>query len=225
MPQSSAPDGGGWPRPGDPRAYGAAADDGWGPSTAVYGSGSKRMGRAFNAPAPGAAAEPGSGRDDGWSPAGPLPGPDRRATRAAERAAERYPERSREALRAAKAPERGLPWWAGLLLLIVIAGIGGLIDTLGSISIKGGFNFGIVAASIVAVLAVKRSHMFPIVIAPPIVYSAAAVSQLYIRSGGLSNRKVVLDAAANYLVYGFPAIAAATAAVLIIAGIRLIVRK
>ena len=77
----------------------------------------------------------------------------------------------------------------------------------------------------IAILAVKRSHMFPIVIAPPIVYSIAAVSQLYIRSGGLSNRKVILDAAANYLVYGFPAIAAATAAVLIIAGLRLIVRK
>jgi len=78
---------------------------------------------------------------------------------------------------------------------------------------------------VIAILAVKRSHMFPIVIAPPIVYSVAAISQLYIRSGGLSNHKVVLDAAANYLVYGFPAIAAATAAVLIIAGLRLIVRK
>jgi hypothetical protein len=67
--------------------------------------------------------------------------------------------------------------------------------------------------------------MFPVVIAPPIVYSGAALFQLYVRSSGLSDRKVILDAAANYLVYGFPAIAAATAAVLIIAGIRLIVRK
>jgi hypothetical protein len=135
-------------------------------------------------------------------------------------------ERSIEALRRpAKTPERGLPWWAALVLLIVIAGIGGLIDTLGSISVKGGFNIGIIAASVIAILAVKRSHMFPIVIAPPIVYSAAALFQLYIRSGGLHDRKVILDAAANYLVYGFPAIAAATAAVLIIAGIRLIARK
>ena len=77
-------------------------------------------------------------------------------------------------------------------------------------------------ASVVAILVVRRSHMFPIVIAPPIVYSAAALFQLYLRSGGLHDKKVVLDAAANYLVYGFPAIAAATAAVLIIAGIRLI---
>jgi fumarate reductase subunit D len=46
-----------------------------------------------------------------------------------------------------------------------------------------------------------------------------------VRSSGLHDKKVVLDAAANYLVYGFPAIAAATAAVLIIAGIRMITRK
>lgn len=226
MPQPSAPDGRGWPRPGEPQAYAAPADDGWGPATAVYGgsgrgnnggtngNGSSRTGRAFTAPASG-------GDGDGWSPAGPLPWGDQRATRAAERRT----ERSVDALRAPKAPERGLPWWAALLVLIVIAGIGGVIDTLGSIDIKGGFNFGIVAASVIAILVVKRSHMFPIVIAPPIVYSVAAISQLYIRSGGLSNRKVVLDAAANYLVYGFPAIAAATAAVLIIAGLRLIVRK
>jgi hypothetical protein len=67
--------------------------------------------------------------------------------------------------------------------------------------------------------------MFPIVIAPPIVYSGAAVFDLYLRSGGLHNKRVVFDAAANYLVYGFPAIASATAAVLIIAGIRLIARR
>jgi hypothetical protein len=122
-------------------------------------------------------------------------------------------------------PERGLTWWAALLVLIAIAAIGGLIDTLGAFQVKGGFNIGIVVASVVAILAVKRSQMFPVVIAPPIVYSAAALFQLYVRSSGLHDKKVVFDAAANYLVYGFPAIAAATAAVLIIAGVRLIIRK
>ncbi len=134
--------------------------------------------------------------------------------------------RPRAASRAVLRPhERGLPWWAALLVLAVIAVIGGIIDTVGSIQVRGGFNIGIVAASVVAIVIVKRSHMFPIVIAPPIVYSIAAMFQLYIRSNGGSDKKVVFDAAANYLVYGFPAIAAATAAVLIIAGIRLITRK
>ena len=223
MSHPSAPDGRGWPRPGDTSAYSAdrpGADDGWGPSTAVYGGSAKRVGRAFAPPADPRASS-GRAAEDGWSPAGPVSGRDQRATRAADRRT----ERSIEELRAVRAPERGLPWWAALLLLIAIAGVGGLIDTLGSIQVKGGFNVGIVAASIVAVIAVKRSQVFPIVIAPPIVYTGAAISQLYIRSSGLNDRKVVLDAAANYLVYGFPAIAAATAAVLIIAGLRLILRK
>jgi hypothetical protein len=121
--------------------------------------------------------------------------------------------------------ERGLTWWAALLVLLAIAGVGGIIDTLDSLQARNGFNIGIVVASIVAVLAVRRSHMFPVVIAPPIVYSTAALFQLYIRSSGLHDHRVVFDAAANYLVYGFPAIATSSAAVLIIAGVRLITRK
>jgi hypothetical protein len=214
----SGPEGGRWP---------AQDDDGWGPSTAVYSgsaaqspapAGNSRVGRAFNHPP----SRPQQG-PDAWLPAGPRSSRDQRATRAADRRTEQSVRDLRA--RATAAPERGMPWWAALLLLIVLAGLGGIIDTLGSIQVKGGFNIGIVVASIVAILAVKRSHMFPIVIAPPIVYSAAAVFQLYVNSSGLHDKKVVLDAAANYLVYGFPAIAAATAAVLIIAGIRLITRK
>jgi hypothetical protein len=121
--------------------------------------------------------------------------------------------------------ERGLPSWAALLVLLVIAGIGGLIDTISGAQVRGGFNIGIIIAAIVAIVAVRRSGMFPIVVAPPIVYSAASAGMLYVRSGGLHDHAVLLDAAANWLVYGFPAIAGATAAVLIIAGIRLIARR
>jgi hypothetical protein len=122
-------------------------------------------------------------------------------------------------------PQRGLPAWGALLVLLAIAGLGGAIDMLSGTSVRGWFNVGIIVASIVAILVVRRSGMFPIVIAPPIVYSVASGVTLYIRSGGLDDRKVLIDSAANWLVYGFPAIAAATAAVLIIAGIRMIIRK
>jgi hypothetical protein len=235
VPGPSSPDGGRWPSQGEGRSrpsanerggWPAQDDDGWGPSTAVYSGsasqgsapapGGTRVGRAYRQPPPSRHQ-----RVDEWTPAGPRAGREKRATRAANRRT----EQSARGPQAERAPERGIPWWAGLLLLIALAGVGGLIDTLGSSQFRGGFNIGIVVASIVAVLAVKRSHMFPIVIAPPIVYSAAAVFQLYVRSSGLHDKKVVLDAAANYLVYGFPAIAAATAAVLIIAGVRLITRK
>jgi len=122
-------------------------------------------------------------------------------------------------------PERGLPGWAALLVLLVIAGIGGLIDTISGSQVRGGYNWGIVVASVVAILIVRRSGMFPVVIAPPIVYSLGSAGMLYIRSRGLHDRRILFDGATNWLVYGFPAIAAATAAVLIIAGIRMIARR
>jgi hypothetical protein len=179
------------------------ADDGWGPATAVRSN---------------AAAAP-EGRDP-YDPA--AAGQDRYGAPAAGDPLSRLRRQAQERYRA---QDRGLAGWAGLLVLLVIAGIGGAIDTVSGNQIRGGFNIGIVVASVVAILLVRRSAMFPIVIAPPIVYSLASAVMLYIRSGGLNDRRVLYDAAANWLVYGFPAIAAATAAVLIIAGIRLIVHR
>lgn len=195
----------------------AQDDDGWGPATPVRAGGRAPRGAVKAPKRDQPAARPADDRNDWFTPSAQ---PKRRSGRSA--AAEARPAGS---WAPPKARERGLRWWVALLLLIAIAAIGGLIDTAGSDAARGGFNIGIVVASIVAIIVVRRSHMFPIVIAPPIVYSAAAVLQLYLRSGGLHDKKVVFDAAANYLVYGFPAIASATAAVLIIAGIRLIARR
>ena len=124
-----------------------------------------------------------------------------------------------------KRPERGVTGWLAVLVLVAIAGVGGGIDLATSSEVKGGFNISIVVAAVVAIVIVRRSAMFPVVVAPPLVYFAASAVLLYARSGGLHDRKVLLDSAANWLVYGFPAIAGATAAVLIIAGIRLISGK
>jgi hypothetical protein len=118
-----------------------------------------------------------------------------------------------------------LPGWAALLVLVAIAAIGGLVDMLRGTHVRGAFNIAIVVAALVAIVVVRRSSMFTVVVAPPIVYTAASLGTVYIRSGGLKDRKVLFDAAANWLVYGFPAIAAATAAVLIVAGVRLIIRR
>jgi hypothetical protein len=171
-----------------------------------------------------------AGYDGGWSQATPVrsqsvSAPAQYAEPAYEptRAPRLDPRVDERAQRPAN--ERGLAGWAALLVLLVIAGIGGIIDTISGAQVRGGFNIGIVVASIVAILAVRRSAMFPIVIAPPIVYSVASGMMLYVRSGGLHDRRQLYDAASNWLVYGFPAIAAATAAVLIIAGIRMIARR
>lgn len=123
------------------------------------------------------------------------------------------------------AEQRGLPSWAGLLVLLAITGIGGLIDAVAGAGIKGTFSIGLVIGSLVAVLLVRRSAMFPIVVAPPLVYFIASAVLLYVRSGGLSDRAAITDAAASWLVYGFPAIAGATALVLIVAGVRMILHR
>ncbi len=122
--------------------------------------------------------------------------------------------------------EQGLPSWAALLVLLAIAGLGAFVDSLGGSSLKGGFNVGLVVGSAVAILIVKRRGMFPIVIAPPIVFAFASAADLYLHLHGATNRHALLIAAAeNWLVYGFPAIAGATAAVLIVAGIRLVIGR
>lgn len=224
MTPPASPSDGRWPAPGDGGGRPTRDDDGWGPSTAVYSSGAAQAAAAAAPPGVSRGFHSGAPeteqREGDRASTDPRSARERRTARAAQRRAERSALAEQDT-----APERGLPWWGALSVLLGIAAIGGLIDTIGSIQVKSGFNIGIVVASVVAIIAVKRSHMFPIVVAPPIVYSGAAISQLYIRSSGLNDRRVVLDAAANYLVYGFPAIAAATAAVLIIAGVRLISRK
>jgi hypothetical protein len=121
--------------------------------------------------------------------------------------------------------ESGLPGWLAVLLLVAIAGVGGLIDSVSGTALRGVFNYSLVLASLVAILVVRRSQMFSVVIAPPLVYFVASAGLLYVRSGGLHNRGKLIDAATNWIVYGFPAIAGATAVVLVIAGIRLMTRR
>ncbi|MGI8668096.1 MAG: DUF6542 domain-containing protein [Jatrophihabitans sp.] len=121
--------------------------------------------------------------------------------------------------------ERGLPGWLAVLLLIAVAGVGGIIDSASGSAIRGAFNYGLVLASLVAILAVRRSQMFSVVIAPPLVYFVASAGLLYVRTGGLHNRGKLYDAATNWVVYGFPAIAGATAVVLVIAGVRLVAHR
>lgn len=119
-------------------------------------------------------------------------------------------------------PERGVPGWLAVVVLIAISGIGGIIDIVRGTSVRGGFNIALIVASVVAIIIVRRRSMFPVLVAPPLVYFVASAVMLYVRSSGLSDRGQLLDAAINWLVYGFPAIAGATAAVLIIGGIRLL---
>lgn len=204
-------------------AQSSGRDDGWGPSTSVRSSSAAPAqpetgpprGVREHAPSRGSRSSRPAGRarpvDDGWQ-SGPARG--RPAPTVADR------------VRAATAaPQSGLHAWAALLVLIAIMVVGILIDSMRGEQLATGFDLGIILGSAVAIVMVRRSGMFWVIVSPPIVYSLGAGISLYVRSGGLHDRGVLIDAATNWLVYGFPAIAAASATVLIIAGIRLILRK
>jgi hypothetical protein len=212
-------------------AQGAGRDDGWGPATSVRSASAgpapseappTRAGRRHeHAPAREqrptrqgrSASRPRDAADQSWQS-----GPQRRRAQAAGPAASATPA-------AGRARQSGLRAWAALLVLVAITVLGIVFDGLRHQQLSTGFDLGIIIGSVVAVIVVRRSGMFWVVVSPPIVYSLGAGISLYARSGGLHDRGVLIDAATNWLVYGFPAIAAASAAVLIIAGIRLIARR
>jgi hypothetical protein len=199
-------------------AHGAGRDDGWGPATSVRSASAGEQAAPGEAPSGRPARERASrssGTQDGDWQSGP------RRARQAQPAA--VPARS--AARTQQAREPGLRAVWSLLLLVAIMILGIVIDSVRGQQLSTGFDLGIIIGSVVAILTVRRSSMFWVVVSPPIVYSLGAGISLYARSGGLHDRGVLIDAATNWLVYGFPAIAAASAAVLIIAGIRLIARR
>jgi hypothetical protein len=219
-------------------------DDGWGPSRSVRSASADepaprprgRRRRPAGEPAPktldvdayaGSPWGPSTASNTAGYAEDPFARPDRYAVPEARADRASASQSALNRLRAAvpATQQRGLPGWGALLVQIGVTVIGILVDALRGQQLGTGFNVGIIAGAVLSILLVRRSSMFPVVVAPPIVYSLAAGVSLYIRSSGLSDHSVLLDAATNWLVYGFPAIAAATAAVLIIAGIRLIVRR
>jgi hypothetical protein len=127
--------------------------------------------------------------------------------------------------RGRRSGERGLPAWAALAVLIVVAGAAGLIDLARGPGAQGVFNVGVIVASFVAIVVVRRHSMFAIVVAPPIVFMLGKLAASTLRHQDLFSRHTRLDIMTNWFVFGFPAIAAATAVVALVAGLRLIIGK
>ena len=117
----------------------------------------------------------------------------------------------------------GRPAWLALLVMVGVTAIGVVIDVVRDAT--GGVNIAIIVGALVAILLVRRVAMFPVIIAPPLVYMLGSAAVLFLRSGGPHNKTVLIDIATNWLVYGFPAMAAATVAVLIVAAIRLATKR
>lgn len=105
-----------------------------------------------------------------------------------------------------------------VLLLAGVAGVAGVIDVLAGDALRLVFSGGLVLGALAAALLVSRRDLLMVVFAPPLVYLAASALAVLLGRGGGSGG--LLDAAASWLVYGFPAMAAATGVAAIVAGVR-----
>ena len=77
------------------------------------------------------------------------------------------------------------------------------------------------AGTVVATLAVRRQDLLTVVLAPPLVFVAVAV----INIGLAPSASLSLPTLATLLVRGFPAMAVATGAALLLALFRLVTRR
>jgi hypothetical protein len=108
-----------------------------------------------------------------------------------------------------------------LLLIVVAAMIGACVDVLTGTGLRLAFAIGLVLGTAVAAAVVRRGSLLTIVLAPPLIFMVASVLSVLASPGGLGGAGRLYDAAAGWLVYGFPGIAAATGIAVVIAGIRL----
>jgi hypothetical protein len=105
-----------------------------------------------------------------------------------------------------------------VLVLAGIAGVAGVIDIVAGSALRLVFSAGLVLGAVVAGLLVSRRDLLTVVFAPPLVYLAASLIAVLLGRG--EGGGDLIDAAASWLVYGFPAIAAATGAAALIAAVR-----
>lgn len=118
-------------------------------------------------------------------------------------------------------PARSGPTLTGpgaVLVLAGIAAVAGVVDVVAGDSLRLVFAGGLVLGAIVAALLVTRRDLLMVVFAPPLVYLAASLVAVLLGRG--EGGGDIIDIATSWLVYGFPAMAAATAAAGLVAALR-----
>jgi hypothetical protein len=115
---------------------------------------------------------------------------------------------------------RPLSGVAAVVLLVTVALAGGGVDVVTGSGLRIGFAVGLTIGSLLAAMLVRRQRLLLVVFAPPLVFLAASLLFVLASPGGADAAGTLIDAATGWLVYGFPAMAAATAVAAVTAGIR-----
>ncbi len=114
------------------------------------------------------------------------------------------------------APGMTLTGVGAVLVMIVATALGAVIDILLGPALGIATTIMLAMGAVLAVWLVRRSSVFTVVIAPPLVYLLVGVATLLLAS----DIGVTLTSVAATLVYGFPAMAIASALGVAVACIR-----
>jgi hypothetical protein len=132
-----------------------------------------------------------------------------------------YVDQVRDQRRNDPAPAGSGPTLTGVgavLLLTGIAAVAGVLDVLAGSSLRLIFAAGLVLGALIASVLVVRRDLLTVVFAPPLVFLAASAVAVLLGRGETGGG--LIDLATSWLVYGFPAMAAATGVAGVVALIR-----
>ncbi len=128
--------------------------------------------------------------------------------------------------RSALPDRRGIPWWAGVVVALVLAGVGAGIDLSRGTALTAVFTVLYVLGCVAAVLAVTRRGLFAAAVQPPLVLVVVVPVLAWVTgrsgSGGLRGAAI---AVALPLVNAFPVMAFTTVAVVVLAVVRVLVHR
>jgi hypothetical protein len=129
---------------------------------------------------------------------------------------------------------RGLPWWAAVLVALLLSVAGAVVDKSRLVDDQRLTSFGLyhalfLAGCLLTVLAVRRRNLFGPMVQPPLIFAVTFIPvQLTAREAGQSTetgtKKLVFEVALP-LASSFPWMAGATAATIVIGVIRLLAQR
>jgi hypothetical protein len=128
---------------------------------------------------------------------------------------------------------RGLPWWAAVLLALVLSAAGAVVDRARLVDDErlnalGVYQVAFLAGCVLAVLAVRRRNLFGPMVQPPLIFAATFVPvQLTARTstGTDTGAKKLIFEVGLPLASSFPWMAGATAATILLGVVRLLIQR
>lgn len=113
-----------------------------------------------------------------------------------------------------------------LALAFVVTLLGGSIDLVTGTGLRRAFAIALVLGAVLAALLVRTKDLFVVVVSPPLIYILVSLLATIPHANGAFDSKTKFSALlANWLVYGFPEMAAATGLAAAIAVIRVLAKR